>query len=111
MDAGILVVAAAGNFGKTEDGRPVVGGIVSPGNTPAVLTVGALNTKGTPQRSDDVMATYSSRGPTAIDGVLKPELVAPGNRIVSAAAADSYLATTYPGSRRGRGAGAGVYRS
>ena len=44
---GILVVAAAGNFGKTADGRPIVGGIVSPGNAPAALTVGALNTKGT----------------------------------------------------------------
>ena len=87
--AGILVVAAAGNFGKTSDGRPIVGGIVSPGNAPEVLTVGALNTKGTVQRSDDVMATYSSRGPTVIDGLLKPELVAPGNRITSASAPGS----------------------
>ena len=86
-DAGILVVAAAGNLGKTEDGRPVVGSIFSPANDPSALTVGALNTRGTVQRSDDVMATYSSRGPTAFDGVLKPELVAPGNRIVATAAA------------------------
>ncbi len=77
-----MVVAAAGNFGKTTDGRPVVGGIVSPGNSPAAITVGALNTKGTAAPSDDVMATYSSRGLTHIDGLLKPELVAPGNRIV-----------------------------
>src|ERR1051326_2537700 len=69
IDAGILVVAAAGNCGKTSDGRPVVGGVIAPGNTPAVLTVGALNTKGTAARSDDVMTTYSSRGPTAVDGV------------------------------------------
>ena len=55
---------AAGNFGKLEDGRPVVGGISSPGNSPAALTVGALNTRGTAVRSDDIMATYSSRGPT-----------------------------------------------
>jgi len=96
VDAGIVVVAAAGNMGRTDDGRPVVGGIIAPGNTPSVLTVGAVNTRGTAQRSDDIMATYSSRGPTAIDGVLKPELVAPGNRIVAAAAEGSYLATTYP---------------
>ena len=42
------------------------------------------------------MATYSSRGPTAIDGLLKPELVAPGNRIVAAAATGAYLTRTYP---------------
>ena len=41
VDAGIVVVTAAGNFGKTEDGKAVVGGIVSPGNSPAALTVGA----------------------------------------------------------------------
>ena len=86
VNAGMVVVAAAGNFGKTAEGKAVVGGIVSPGNSPSALTVGASNTRGTAQRSDDVMATYSSRGPTAIDGLLKPELVAPGNRIVAAAA-------------------------
>ena len=51
---------------------------------------------GTAQRSDDRMATYSSRGPTLIDHVLKPEMVAPGNKIVATAAAGSYLAETYP---------------
>ncbi|MEO8522344.1 MAG: S8 family serine peptidase, partial [Acidobacteriota bacterium] len=96
VDAGIVVVAAAGNLGKTADGTPVVGGIISPGNAPAALTVGALNTFGTAQRSDDRMATYSSRGPTAIDGVLKPELAAPGNKITATGSFGSYLATTYP---------------
>ena len=96
VDAGLVVVAAAGNLGKTDDGRAIVGGVISPGNSPAALTVGALNTRGTPQRSDDVMATYSSRGPTAFDGVLKPDVVAPGNKIVAPAAPGSYLAKTYP---------------
>src|SRR4030095_14772435 len=82
-EAGILVTAAAGNLGKTPEGTPIVGGIVSPGNSPFALTVGALNTRQTAARSDDVMATYSSRGPSMIDGVVKPELVAPGNKIVS----------------------------
>ena len=108
-DAGILVVAAAGNFGKTADGRPIVGGVIAPGNTPSVLTVGAVNTRGTARRGDDMMATYSSRGPTAIDGVLKPELVAPGNRIVAASAAGSYLARTYPERVVERAAGSPTY--
>jgi serine protease AprX len=42
------------------------------------------------------MATYSSRGPTVIDGLLKPELVAPGNKIAAAAAPGAYLTRTYP---------------
>jgi serine protease AprX len=90
--AGLVVVAAAGNLGKTPDGKLVVGGIESPGNSPFAITVGALNTKQTPQRSDDVLATYSSRGPTLFDFGLKPDLVAPGNRIVSLEAPGSYLA-------------------
>jgi serine protease AprX len=106
--AGIVVVASAGNFGKTADGTPVVGGIVSPGNAPSALTVGALNTKGTAVRSDDVMATYSSRGPTRFDGLLKPELAAPGNRVASAAGQGSYLARTYP-ERVVSGSGANAY--
>lgn len=96
VDAGIVVVAAAGNLGKTAAGVPIVGGIISPGNAPAALTVGALNTFGTPLRSDDRMATYSSRGPTAIDGVLKPELAAPGNKIIATGSFGSYLAGAYP---------------
>src|SRR5687767_8128829 len=58
VKAGMVVVTAAGNFGKTADGKAAVGGIVSPGNSPSALTVGASNTRGTAQRSDDVMATY-----------------------------------------------------
>jgi serine protease AprX len=96
VQAGLVVVASAGNYGRTADGIPIVGGIVSPGNSPAALTVGATNTLGTVQRSDDVMATYSSRGPTAVDGLLKPDLAAPGNRLVSTAALKSYLMQMYP---------------
>ena len=111
-DAGILVTVAAGNNGKLADGRPVIAAVGSPGHARAALTVGALNTRQTPPRSDDVMATYSSRGPTAIDGVLKPDLVAPGNRIVAAVPARSTLAQTYPDQVVGQGArhGDGVER-
>ena len=96
VNAGLVVVASAGNFGKTEDGTPVIGGITSPGNTPSALTVGAINTFGTPERSDDAVTSYSSRGPTAYDYVLKPDLVAPGNKVVSLEASQSYLSQNYP---------------
>ena len=66
VKAGIVVVTSAGNYGLTSTGAPVLGGITSPGNSPAAITVGALDTKGTADRSDDVVAPYSSRGPTPI---------------------------------------------
>jgi serine protease AprX len=94
--AGIVVIASAGNSGKTADGTPILGGITSPGNSPYAITVGAINTKGTIARSDDVMATYSSRGPTRYELAVKPDVVAPGNKIVSLEAPGSYLATSYP---------------
>jgi serine protease AprX len=66
-DAGLVVVASAGNLGKTADGTLVLGGITVPGVCPHSLTVGALDTKGTPFRSDDEVAAYSSKGPTRYD--------------------------------------------
>jgi len=104
--AGIVVVAAAGNLGKDADGRPLKGGITAPGNSPYAITVGTVNTKGTPWRSDDEVAGYSSRGPTAIDGLIKPDLVAPGNRIESLLAPNSKIAREYPELVTGDGANA-----
>ena len=94
--AGFVVVTAAGNMGMTTDGRMIIGGITSPGDAPDVITVGALDTHQTSIRSDDTVAPFSSRGPTAFDGVLKPDLVAPGTHVVSLEAPGSYLARTYP---------------
>ena len=94
--AGIVVVAAAGNYGKSAAGQTVLGSIVSPGNSPYALTVGAVDTHGTPQRSDDTVASYSSRGPTAYDLLIKPDIAAPGSHIASAEAANAYLPKTYP---------------
>ncbi|MCC7415504.1 MAG: S8 family peptidase [Acidobacteria bacterium] len=94
--AGILVVAAAGNYGRDAEGRSVFGGITSPGNSPYALTVGAMDTHGTPERSDDTLASYSSKGPTLYDLVIKPDLAAPGSRIVSAESAGTYLPTRFP---------------
>ena len=61
----------------------MLGGINSPGNSPLAITVGSLNTWGTAKRTDDTVTTYSSRGPTRFDGAVKPDVAAPGNKIVS----------------------------
>jgi len=94
--AGLVVVVAAGNYGKTLDGRSVYGAIASPANSPYAIAVGAIDTHDTAQRSDDTLATYSSKGPTRYDLIVKPDLSAPGSHIKSAEATDSYLSKTYP---------------
>jgi len=82
--AGIVVVAAAGNFGRISvNGSNGYGTVAAPGNDPLVLTVGAMKAMGTYSRTDDQIASYSSKGPTTYDHVVKPDVVAPGNLVVS----------------------------
>ena len=50
-------------------------------------------------RSDDTIASYSSRGPTAIDGLIKPDIVAPGNKIIAFPSQGSSLFVDYPANR------------
>jgi len=97
-NAGIVVVVAAGNYGRDNSNNNYgYGTITSPGNDPYVITVGAMKTMGTPDRSDDLIATYSSKGPTMLDHVVKPDLVAPGNLIASELASTSdSLYSLYP---------------
>jgi serine protease AprX len=74
--AGIVVVVAAGNYGRDNShGTKGYGTIASPGNDPFVITVGATKTNGSPSRLDDSIASYSSKGPTAVDHIVKPDLV------------------------------------
>ena len=89
VEAGIVVVAAAGNQGHNSVGAPQYGGITAPGNAPWVLTVGASSHGGTLNRLDDTHAGYSSRGPTRFDFAAKPDILAPGTGVVSLAAANS----------------------
>ncbi len=107
VEAGIVVCVAAGNLGKDENGNKIFGAIHSPGIEPSVITVGAANTKGTDSRSDDTVATYSSCGPTRgyytdsygekhYDNLIKPDLIAPGNKLISAKSPNNYLVTTHP---------------
>ncbi len=70
---GMLIVNSAGNSGVDVSWRIVS----TPGDSPDVLTVGALSYPGL------LPASYSSRGPTA-DGRMKPNLSAIGNVVVAA---------------------------
>ncbi len=87
VSSGVVVVAAAGNYGHrryaTPEGRAVEAyntvSIVDPGNAEAVITVGA--THRTRPHTYGV-SYFSSRGPTG-DGRVKPDLVAPGEKITA----------------------------
>ncbi|WP_309721181.1 S8 family peptidase, partial [Armatimonas sp.] len=102
--SGMVVVCAAGNNGRKNATQTVgasnegwgtrYGAIQSPANSPYVITVGAMKptamqvptAPGVPfvyDRTKDRIATYSSRGPSRLDYVVKPDLVAPGNRVIS----------------------------
>jgi serine protease AprX len=95
--AGIVVVVAAGNDGRDNSaGNNGYGTIMAPGNDPYVITVGAMRTMGTYTRTDDAIASYSSKGPTAIDHIVKPDVVAPGNQVVSLYSPLGTMLNTYP---------------
>jgi serine protease AprX len=88
--AGITVVVPAGNAG------PGASTITTPGSDPFVITVGAIDDNGTATLADDAIASWSSQGPTAIDGLAKPDVVAPGRKIVSLRSPGSTLDLQLP---------------
>jgi serine protease AprX len=92
--AGLVVVVSAGNAG------PNAGTVTKPGDDPFVITVGAADTGGTADPADDVVASFSSRGPTA-RGEGKPDLLAPGLSMVSDRAPGSTIDTFRPDARLG----------
>lgn len=96
--AGLVVVVAAGNDGRNNTfGNNGYGTISAPGNDPWVITVGAMKDAGTVTTADDTIASYSSKGPTLLDHIVKPDLVAPGNHIVSLLADDkNTLIASFP---------------
>lgn len=102
--AGIVVVCAAGNNGRlnaantagapNEGWGTAYGSIQSPANDPYVITVGATKSIDL-NRANDRIATYSSRGPTRLDLVVKPDILAAGNRVISIEDKGAYLAARY----------------
>ena len=94
---GILVVAAAGNSGRSVLGTKIYGQVHSPGNDPSVLTVGASNSLGTDSElmtrwrpiartARRAASTRTHSGNKHYDHVIKPDIVAPGNKIAAASA-------------------------
>jgi serine protease AprX len=87
---GIVVVASAGNRGTAADAVQF-----APANDPYVITVGAVDDRGTPRTGDDTVASFSSRGLTQ-DGFAKPDIYAPGTHILSVLAPNSTFSTMCP---------------
>ena len=88
--AGIVVVASAGNKGSD----PMSIGV--PGNVPYIITVGAMTDDYTAfNYSDDKVASFSSAGPTP-EGFVKPDVIAPGGHISGLMSFDSQIATEHP---------------
>ncbi|HEX5268319.1 MAG TPA: S8 family peptidase [Acidimicrobiales bacterium] len=88
--AGIVVVVSAGNAG------PFNGTIMSPGDDPLAITVGAYADNNSPKPANWAMCSFSSVGPTQYDGWFKPDLVAPGRSVVSVADPGSTIYTANP---------------
>jgi serine protease AprX len=85
--AGITVVVAAGNLG------PDPGSVTKPADDPWVISIGAVDDRGTPGLGDDVVPRFSARGP-ARQGVAKPDAAAPGGHVVSLSAPGSTIDRT-----------------
>jgi serine protease AprX len=85
---GLVVVAASGN------GGPARNTVVTPGIDPYIITVGATDDRGTVNRRDDMLAWFSSWG--SADSNAKPDLVAPGRRLVSLRVPGSTLDRLFP---------------
>ena len=94
-NSGLTIVTSAGNAG------PFNGTIVSPGDDPLAITVGALDDMGHPAVANDEMNDFSSAGPTSPDGWVKPDLVTSGRSVVSLMAPGSTIANEFPSAQVG----------
>nr|WP_281371647.1 S8 family serine peptidase [Petropleomorpha daqingensis] len=84
---GIVVVVAVGNegFGTQK--------VNNPAYDPYLIAVGSDNTNGTATVADDTVSTFSNDG----DGTRNPDVVAPGEHVVSLRSPNSFLDQSHPG--------------
>src|SRR5580698_4699525 len=94
-NSGIAVITSAGNAG------PSNGTILSPGDDPLAITVGALDDMAQSSVGNDEMNDFSSVGPTSPNGWVKPDLVTSGRSVVSLAAPGSTIYNQNPSARIG----------
>jgi serine protease AprX len=92
---GLVVVVSASNRG------PDSGTISKPADDPFVITVGAADDDSTPGLGNDTVPSFSAAGPTASNGLSKPDLVAPGTSVVSTRAPGSYVDENHASARIG----------
>jgi subtilisin family serine protease len=85
----VVVVAAAGNYGKPDGPSGVP---FAPGSDPFVITVGASDTGKSVSTNDDIAAPWSAYGYT-LDGFAKPEVAAPGRFMVGPVSPSATLYT------------------
>jgi serine protease AprX len=87
---GLVVVAAAGN------GGPRSGTVDTPGIDPYAITVGSSDDQGTLTLADDALGWWSSWNSASASTSQKPDLVAPGRRVVSLYVPGSTLSALLP---------------
>jgi serine protease AprX len=89
--SGVVVVVAAGNGGSAS------GRLNNPATDPYVIAVGSDDARGTATTADDAVSSFSSSG----DGARNPDVVAPGDHVVSLRNPGSYLDAQFPAARIG----------
>jgi subtilisin family serine protease len=98
VEAGVVVVAAVG------DTANVFYSVSTPGSASGAITVGATDTS----LAITTIAAFSSRGPQRGNEAVKPDLVAPGVGILSAAAGTGLVTTPMDGTSSAAAAVAGA---
>ena len=89
---GVVVVVSSGNKGASGNYNTAN---ASPANDPFLLSVGAVDEKGSLSTNDDTFASYTSYGTTQ-DGYFSPNIMAPGSNIYSVLSKDSPWVSQYP---------------